>query len=116
MTGMAIRYVPDFDVKVSGLSLQADVRQRVLEVTYDNSRDAADMFTVRLSDPDLKLADSDLYSVGAQVEIHIGYAGNLQPMMLGEITATQLSLPQQGGPTLTLTGYDKSQRMRHNDP
>jgi phage protein D len=113
---MTMLYVPDFDVKVGGLTLQADVRQRVQDVTYENSRDAADMFTVRLSDPDLSLADSDLYSVGASAEIHMGYAGNLQPMMLGEITAVQPSLPQSGAPTLTLTGYDKSQRMRHNDP
>jgi phage protein D len=113
---MTIRYVPDFDVKVSGLTLQADVRQRVLDVTYDNSLDAADMFTVRLSDPDLQLADSALYHVGAQVELHMGYAGNLQPMMLGEIAAAQVSLPSSGAPTLTLTGYDKSQRLRHNDP
>jgi phage protein D len=113
---MTMLYVPDFDVKVSGLALQADVRQRVLDVTFDCSLDQAAMLTIRLSDPDLKLADSSLYSVGAQVELYMGYAGNLQPMMLGEITATQVSLPQSGAPTLTLTGYDKSQRMRHNDP
>jgi phage protein D len=113
---MTMFYVPDFDVKIKGLSLQADVRQRVLEVSYENSLDAADMCTIRLSDPDLRLADSALYSVGAAVELYMGYAGNLKPMMLGEITATQVSLPEQGAPTLTLTGYDKSQRLRHNDP
>jgi phage protein D len=115
-TIMTMLYVPDFDVKVNGLALQADVRQRVLDVTFDSSLDQAAMLTVRLSDPDLKLADSSLYSIGAQVELYMGYAGNLQPMMLGDITATQVSLPQSGAPTLTLTGYDKSQRMRHNDP
>jgi phage protein D/phage baseplate assembly protein gpV len=109
-------YVPDFDVKVNGLTLPADVRQCVLQVSYDNSRDAADMFTIRLADTDLALADSDLYTVGAPVELYMGYAGNLQSMMSGEIAAAQLSLPQQGAPTLTLTGYDKSQPMRHNNP
>ena len=113
---MTMLYVPDFDVKVNGLALQADVRQRVLDVSFDSSLDQAAMLTVRLSDPDLKLADSSLYSVGAQVELHMGYAGKLQPMMLGEISAVQVSLPQGGAPTLTLTGYDKSQRLRHNDP
>ena len=53
---MTMLYVPDFDVKVNGLALQADVRQRVLDVTFDSSLDQAAMLTVRLSDPDLKLA------------------------------------------------------------
>jgi phage protein D/phage baseplate assembly protein gpV len=109
-------YAPDFDVRVEGLTLAADVRRSVLEVTYDNSLDTADMFEVRLSDPGAKLADSPLFGVGRTVEIHMGYGGRLRPMMLGEVAAVRPSFPASGVPTLTITGYDRSQRMRRNVP
>ncbi len=109
-------YAPEFDVRVEGLTLAADVRRSVLEVTYDNNLDVADMFSVRLSDPGAKLADSPLFGVGRTVEIHMGYGGRLHPMMLGEVAAVSPTFPSNGVPTLSITGYDRSQRMRHNTP
>ena len=57
-----------------------------------------------------------MFDVGKDVEIYMGYEGELQPMMLGEITAINPSFPQSGAPTLTVSGYDKSHRMRTNSP
>ena len=37
-------------------------------------------------------------------------------MMLGEITAINPSFPQSGAPTITVSGYDKSHRLRTNSP
>ncbi|MEJ2660675.1 MAG: phage baseplate assembly protein V, partial [Desulfobacteraceae bacterium] len=69
---------------------------------------------VLLNNADLRLTDSPLFSVGKDVEIHMGYAGNLKPMMLGEIVAVASSFPESGAPTMSITGYDKSHRLRHN--
>jgi phage protein D/phage baseplate assembly protein gpV len=109
-------YAPDFSVKIAGLTLAADVRNAVRSLTYDNNIDTADMFTLQLNNADLRFTDSALFDVGKTVEIHLGYVGELQPMMLGEITAVSPSFPEGGAPTLTITGYDKSHRMRHNSP
>ncbi len=109
-------YAPDFSVKIAGLTLAAEVRGAVRSITYDNNIDAADMFTLQLNNADLSLTDSTLFDVGKSVEIHMGYAGSLQPMMLGEITAVSPSFPEGGAPSLSVTGYDKSHRMRHNSP
>jgi phage protein D len=109
-------YAPDFSVKIAGLTLAADVRTAVRSLTYDNNIDTADMFTLQLSNADLRFTDSALFDVGKTVEVHMGYAGELQPMMLGEITAVNPSFPEGGAPTITITGYDKSHRMRHNSP
>jgi phage protein D len=109
-------YAPDFAVKIEGLTLAADVRNAVIDLTYDNNLDTADMFTLRLNNADLRLTDSALFDVGKTVEIHMGYAGELEPMMLGEITAINPSFPESGAPTLNVTGYDKSHRLRHNRP
>ncbi len=115
MTGHSF-YAPDFAVKVSGLTLEADVRSAVRSLTYDNNIDTADMFTLQLNNADMRLTDSALFDIGKSVEIHMGYAGKLSPMMLGEITAVSPSFPESGAPNLSVTGYDKSQRMRHNSP
>ena len=109
-------YAPGFVVKIEGLTLEADVSRAVMELTYDNNLETADMFSLRIHNGDLRFTDSPLFDVGNTVEIHLGYASDLQPMMLGEITAVQPTFPQSGAPTLTVTGYDKSQRMRHNSP
>ena len=35
-------------------------------------------------------------------------------MMLGDITTLEPVFPEDGPPTITIAGYDKSYRMRHN--
>lgn len=109
-------YSPAFEVKIEGLALAADVSRAVFELEYDNSIDTADMFSMKLSNAGLALTDSALFDVGKNVEIYMGYQGDLRPMMLGEITAVNPVFPSSGAPTLVVTGYDKSHRMRHNSP
>lgn len=109
-------YAPDFAVKIEGLTMAADVRNAVIDLTYDNNLDTADMFTLSLNNADMKFTDAALFNVGKNIEIHMGYVGDLRPMILGEITAIRPTFPESGAPTLTVTGYDKSHRMRHNQP
>ncbi|MFS0519556.1 phage baseplate assembly protein V [Nostoc sp. UIC 10607] len=109
-------YVPDFVVKIQGLTLEADVTRAILDLTYDNNIETADMFTLRLNNANQQFTDSALFDVGKTVELYMGYVNDLQPMMLGEIVAISPSFPQSGAPALTLTAYDKSHRLRHNTP
>ena len=109
-------YAPAFNVKIAGLTLAANVTRSIIELVYDNSLTTADMFTLKLNNADMSLTDSALFDVGKNVEIYMGYAGDLQPMMLGEIAAVNPSFPRDGAPMMTITGYDKSQKMRHNTP
>jgi phage protein D len=85
----------------------------VIDLTYDNSVDTADMFRIQVDNAGLRFTDSPIFDVGKTVEIHMGYAGDLHPMMLGEISAVSPSFPAGGAPTLSVTGYDKSHHMRH---
>ena len=109
-------YAPDFEVKVQGLTLEANVKNAVINLTYDNNLELADMFQLTLNNADLRLTDSPLFNVGKEVEIHMGYVGDLKPMMLGDIVSVQPSFPSGSAPTIAITGYDKSHRMRHNNP
>jgi phage protein D/phage baseplate assembly protein gpV len=109
-------YSPRFDVRVSGVTLAADVTKQVLSVSYDNNLDLADMFNVVLRNADNRLIDSALFDLGKQVEIYMGYGNDLQPMMLGDVTAIEPTFPEKGPPTVKISGYDKSYKLRHNQP
>lgn len=109
-------YVPDFLIKIQGVTLEADVTSAVISLSFESILDAADMFTLQINNADLRYTNSELFQVGQTVEIYMGYVGDLQPMMLGEITAISPSFPQSGASTLSITGYDKSYRLRHNRP
>lgn len=109
-------FAPAYDIRIQGLTLAADVSDAVVSVSYESQVDAADMFTVTLDDSSGQLRDSALFDVGKTVEIHMGYHGALTPMMLGEITAVSLDINASGAPTLTVSGYDRSHRLRHNQP
>ncbi len=107
---------PRAQLRISGVTLAADVEQRVLSVQYDNDLDVADMLTVVLDNSDGAFTDSPLVDLGKTVELHLGYRDQLEPMMLGEIASIEPTFPQSGAPTLSVTAYDRSHRLRHDVP
>lgn len=107
---------PRAAVRVSGMFMGADLTNRLVSVTCDNTADMAGMFTLVFHNPDNELTDSALFTPGNAVELHMGYGTELEPMMYGAIASLQPSFPASGAPTLTVTGYDRSQRLRHNEP
>ena len=107
---------PAFDVRISGITLAADLREQVLSVSHESSLDNADMFEVVFSNPENRFTDSPLFNPGQTVEIHLGYGNDLKPMMLGEITSIDSRFPQSGAQTIAVSGYDRSFRLRHSEP
>lgn len=107
-------FAPRFDVVISGITMSADFSERVLSVTYEGSLDTADMFKIVISNPNNLYTDSALFTPGQDVELYMGYGSQLTPMMLGEITCIEPRFPDDGPPTITISGYDKSYKMRHN--
>lgn len=85
-------------------------------MSYDNNLDVADMVTIVIDNADNRFTDSPLFDLGKTVEVHLGYGDSLRPMMLGEISSIEPDFPGSGSPTLLVTGYDKSHRLRHHVP
>lgn len=50
------------------------------------------------------------------MEIHLGYGTAVEPAFLGEIASIQPSFPKNSPPTIMVSGYDKSYRMRRSQP
>ncbi|WP_327635280.1 phage baseplate assembly protein V [Kribbella sp. NBC_00482] len=109
-------YAPRFDVRLSGVTLAADLADQVLSLTVESDLDLAGSFSLSLRNHDNALLDSALLDVGKTVEIHLGYAQDLVPAFLGEIASIEPSFPADGPPTITVSGYDKSYRLRHTQP
>ena len=78
--------------------------------------DLAGSFSLVLRNPDNVLLDSPLIDLGKTVEIRLGYGTALEPAFLGEIAAIEPSFPRDGPPKIKVSGYDKSHRMRRNQP
>ncbi|MFF0204389.1 phage baseplate assembly protein V [Streptomyces sp. NPDC005017] len=108
-------YAPRFDIRVAGLTMAAELAAHAVSLTVETSLDLAGTFSFVLSNPDNRLLDSALLDPGKTVEIHLGYGNDLKPAFLGEIAAVEPSFPQSGAPTVQVSGYDKSYRMRHGE-
>jgi len=107
---------PEFRLRVDGTDLPADAMADVLEVTALLDVTAPSMFTVRLVNWDMEKlqvswADSDLFAVGAEVEILMGYAGKLAPVMVGEVTGLEPEFRASEVPVVTVRGYDRRHRL-----
>lgn len=109
-------YAPRFDIKISGVTMAADVAEQVLSLSVETDLDLAGSFNLNLRNPDNVLLDSPLIDLGKTVEIHLGYGTALEPAFLGEIASIEPSFPKDGPPTIKVSGYDKSHRMRRNQP
>jgi phage protein D/phage baseplate assembly protein gpV len=109
-------YAPRFDVRISGLTMAADVANQVLSLKVETDLDLAGSFGIVVRNPDNMLLDSALFDLGKTVEIHLGYGNDLQPAFLGEITSIEPSFPQDGPPVVRVAGYDKSYKMRRKQP
>jgi phage protein D/phage baseplate assembly protein gpV len=116
MTVTAPPFAPRFEVRMSGVTMAADLTDQILSLEVETDLDVAGSFRITLLNGDNALLDSALLDLGKTVEIHLGYGNDLVPAFLGETAAIEPSFPRDGPPTIQVTGYDKSYRMRHAQP
>ncbi len=86
--------IPDVSIRVNGMALPLAAQADLQAVTVQEDLQALSMFTLELSNWDHTLlqvawSDSPLFSVGAEVEIWLGYLGNLSKVMVAEITSLE---------------------------
>ena len=70
-------FAPRFEVRISGVTLAADLADQVLSLTVETDLDLAGSFNIVLRNPDNRLLDSALLDLGKTVEIHLGYGNDL---------------------------------------
>lgn len=109
-------YAPRFAIRVSGVTMSADVSNQVLKLAVETNLDMAGKFAITMRNPDNAVLDSALFDLGKTVEIHLGYGNDLEPAFLGEITAIEPEFPADGGALVVISGADKSHRLRRTQP
>jgi len=108
--------LPDLSVRVNGSSLPAAAQADLRSVTVQEDLQALSMFTLELHNWDDELlqvswSDSPLFAVGNEVEIWLGYVGDLHKVMLAEITSLEPAFTAGQTPLLMVRGYDHRHRL-----
>ncbi|HEX4459104.1 MAG TPA: hypothetical protein VIA18_14100 [Polyangia bacterium] len=131
-------YVPQFQILVQGAGLPSNVLRDVVEVTYKDKIDEIDSceLTVNNWDADRHafkyIGSEDLNDQGQpnnpggpdalywtvfdpcnkSVELHLGYAGQLERMMIGAFTTIEPNFPASGPPVLQVRMLNRLQQLR----
>ncbi|MEZ0471125.1 phage late control D family protein [Luteimonas salinilitoris] len=112
--------IADYQVKVNRVPLDPAATIDVLGVTVLDDIAGPSMFTLRLATwrqatQAYTWVDSDLFVIGAEVEVSLGYIDRLDPIISGEITSLELSLGSEEQPQLLVRGYDRRHRLLRGD-
>jgi uncharacterized protein len=117
-------FVPAFEVKIKGQSLDREVIRDVLSVTYTDSLDKLDSCQLTLNNWDaerrqFKYLDQEDYTSpvsfdpGAEIELSMGYydRGGLTLMLSGVITSQTPDFPSGGQPTIQVSALSNLYRL-----
>ena len=127
-------YVPQFEIKIEGAGLPRNVLRDVTQVTYNDNIKEIDSFelTVNNWDPttqDFKYVGSETAErlarqtgddrrlrlfepCNKEVEVWMGYLGDLRLMLKGTFTTMEPNFPASGAPTLTVRGLNVLHQLR----
>jgi uncharacterized protein len=115
-------YVPRFEVYIGGKKLDANIINDILQVTYKDSINDIDGFTIEVNnwDADQRMfkfappqkAYGGVFDPGKKIEIWMGYYKNIRRMMRGEITGLEPNFPESGASTLTVHGLNELHKYR----
>lgn len=106
-------YVPHFEIFINGIPLQLDGFKSVMSITINEKVDRADTFTIEVDNHDFTWSESMplMFCEGNVIMIVFGYHNGKTSSFLGEIADVDYSFPASGAATITVTGFDLSQRM-----
>jgi|SRR5712691_6310890 len=111
--------VPVCDVLLNGQALTAAEKAHVTRVTVEEKLDAAGELTLEFFEPlenhkqPTWLDDLNRFALGSEIEIKMGYAGDLETLMVGDITHLQPSFAQSQF-RLTVRSYDRRYRLQQD--
>ncbi|MEP7120838.1 MAG: hypothetical protein ABJE95_08015 [Byssovorax sp.] len=107
---------PVVRVTIEGADLPMTAYDDLFEVSVIDDLEAPSMFTLKLTTWDdaaraLTWVDDARLSIGNDVEIGLGYAGDVATVIAGEITSLELEMAAGEIPTLLVRGYDRRHRL-----
>lgn len=127
-------YVPRFEIKIEGVGLPRDVLRDVVQVTYKDNVKEIDSFELTVNNWDShsrsfkyigsetsgdlqgNTEESRRFKIfepcQKEVEVRMGYLGDLKLMVKGSFTTMEPSFPSGGAPTLNVRGLNVLHQLR----
>jgi len=106
---------PAFAITVDSSPLPVAIALQVGRVSVDEDAGLPSMFVIELAGGDSSgetvWIDDGTFTVGAAVEIKLGYGDALQSLIAGEITGVEPSFTRQRRPMLAVRGHDRRHRL-----
>jgi phage protein D len=108
--------LPDVSVYVNGVPLPMTAMSDLRSVTVQEDLHALSMFTLELHNWDagtlsVSWSDSRQFAVGGEVQIWLGYVGDLHQVMSAEITSLEPVFTAGQQSVLLVRGYDRRHRL-----
>jgi phage protein D/phage baseplate assembly protein gpV len=112
---MTTNYLPQCVVKIGGSAISSAWANALIEVNVDSSLLVPEMFSIKIGDPELELADDSTIALGATVEIDItteGSSTSTGTLVTGEITAIEPHFHDSAHETtMVIRGYSLGHRL-----
>jgi phage protein D len=105
-----------FKIKINKSDIEDTIRKSILQLVCDLQISMASEVSLLIHDPNYKITDSDVFKVGAELDIEIGFESNFQRLILGDIVSLEPAITNELGAILVVRAYDKSYRLRRNKP
>jgi uncharacterized protein len=109
---------PDFNISIDGVPLPDRVDPYIAAVTIDCDTALPSMFAIDLTGAETQQAeipwidDRNLFEIGKVVEIELGYAGDVETLIVGEIASLEPEFAFNRKPSFTVRGYDRRYRLQ----
>lgn len=101
-----------WEVYINNLEITGRARACIDSIDFDELCDGSDTCTINLSDPDFIFIEDNIFLEEASVFIRFGFVDDLyRKEFSGYIAAIDISFPQEGSPTLSITCMDNSHKM-----
>ena len=120
-------YAPDFELRVHGERAPVSVVRDVMEVRYEDGTERIDAFSLTVNNWDTVTRrpiyfgrmpgdpvppEPNLFNPGNELQLFLGYTGDLRLMMTGFITSVDVQFPETGPSKLVVSGLNILDRFR----
>ncbi|HBB31328.1 MAG TPA: hypothetical protein DDZ80_10520 [Cyanobacteria bacterium UBA8803] len=110
------KIVPKLNILVNGTVLALPAKFAIQKVEVSEDLEALGMFSFQIMawnvvKNKVTWIDSDLFDIGNQVEIQMGYGNSLKTLIVGEIIGLEPEFSQESVPSLVVRGYDLGHRL-----
>jgi uncharacterized protein len=113
MAGKALRYAPEFRVRINGQPAPAALRASLASVSYQTGLEGADRVELALANDNLRWLDHPLLALDNELTLSLGYAPDpLEQVFVGEIVGQSATFPAGSTPMLTVAAHDRRQHLQ----